>query len=294
MNLVGKIFTLLIMLMSIVFASFAVMVYATHRNWRDMVLNEDPNRTFANGHTGLGYKKLLEDAGKTIADLSSVRDDLEQELAAVRKDRDEQVAKIRAERDNAMADVARLTQQNNELDIKAREAAEAAKGVQLANNSYREDVGRTRRERDHAINVQSDFFKRIYQLQSQVHEGQAEVDRLNDLNREMAGRVVNLQDVLAYHGITEHTPENQRTPPRVEGLILALSEDRNLVTISIGSDDGVLRSHELEVFRLGTTPKYLCRVRVVDSKPDRAVAEVIPETRQGKIEKFDHVATKLR
>ena len=32
MNLVGKIFTVLILLMSIVFATFSIMVYSTHRN----------------------------------------------------------------------------------------------------------------------------------------------------------------------------------------------------------------------------------------------------------------------
>ena len=35
MNLVGKIFTVLILVMSILFMGFAMMVYATHRNWRD-------------------------------------------------------------------------------------------------------------------------------------------------------------------------------------------------------------------------------------------------------------------
>ena len=33
MNLVGKIFTVLIFLMSVVFAAFAVAVHATHKNW---------------------------------------------------------------------------------------------------------------------------------------------------------------------------------------------------------------------------------------------------------------------
>ena len=33
MNLVGKIFTVLIFLMSLVFAGFAVAVHATHKNW---------------------------------------------------------------------------------------------------------------------------------------------------------------------------------------------------------------------------------------------------------------------
>ncbi len=34
MNLVGKIFTVLIFVMSLVFMAFTVMVYATHVNWQ--------------------------------------------------------------------------------------------------------------------------------------------------------------------------------------------------------------------------------------------------------------------
>ncbi len=39
MNLVGKIFTVLILVMSVVFASCVVAVYATHKNWMAVVDN---------------------------------------------------------------------------------------------------------------------------------------------------------------------------------------------------------------------------------------------------------------
>jgi len=38
MTLIGKIFTMLILVMSIVFMSFAVMVFATHKNWKEQAL----------------------------------------------------------------------------------------------------------------------------------------------------------------------------------------------------------------------------------------------------------------
>ena len=39
MNLVGKIFTVLIFVMSLVFMTFAIMVYATQKNWKLVVDN---------------------------------------------------------------------------------------------------------------------------------------------------------------------------------------------------------------------------------------------------------------
>ena len=38
MNLVGKILTVLIFVMSLCFMMMAVMVYSTHINWRDKVM----------------------------------------------------------------------------------------------------------------------------------------------------------------------------------------------------------------------------------------------------------------
>ena len=37
MNLVGKIFIVLILVMSILFMAFSISVYHTHRNWQDLV-----------------------------------------------------------------------------------------------------------------------------------------------------------------------------------------------------------------------------------------------------------------
>ena len=41
MNLVGKIFIVLIFVMSILFMGFVVAVYATHTNWRDVVMKPE-------------------------------------------------------------------------------------------------------------------------------------------------------------------------------------------------------------------------------------------------------------
>ena len=40
MNLIGKIFVVLILVMSVLFMAFAMAVYAMHQNWREVVVNE--------------------------------------------------------------------------------------------------------------------------------------------------------------------------------------------------------------------------------------------------------------
>ena len=84
-------------------------------------------------------------------------------------------------------------------------------------------------------------------------------------------------------------------PPKVDGRVRAATAD-GLVEVSLGSDDGLMRGHTLEVFRDGATPsatKYLGRIEILSTKADVAVGKVMPQYRRGNIEKDDRVATRL-
>jgi len=94
--------------------------------------------------------------------------------------------------------------------------------------------------------------------------------------------------VMRRFEITVDTPLDNR-PPRVDGYVTAVS-DKNLIEISIGSDDGLRKHHFMEVYRKNS---YVGRVEIVKVEPDRAVAKIIPEFRRGIIKKGDRVATKL-
>ena len=54
MNFLGKMLTVMITVMSIIFMSFAVMVFATHKNWRQAALNPTATATM-----DLGLKPQL-------------------------------------------------------------------------------------------------------------------------------------------------------------------------------------------------------------------------------------------
>src|SRR4029453_42584 len=75
MTLIGKIFTVLIFVMSIVFMSFSVMVFATHKNWKDYVTNPT---------TGLQKQLDLAKQAKADADaqIAQLKENLRNEQAA--------------------------------------------------------------------------------------------------------------------------------------------------------------------------------------------------------------------
>ena len=80
----------------------------------------------------------------------------------------------------------------------------------------------------------------------------------------------------------------EKIPPAVAGVVTAVS--KNLVEISLGSDDGIRDGHQLDVFN---NTNFLGRIKIRRTAPNRAGGEIIPEYSKGEIKKGDRVATRL-
>jgi hypothetical protein len=63
-----------------------------------------------------------------------------------------------------------------------------------------------------------------------------------------------------------------------------------LVEVSIGADDGLKEGNTLIVYR---GSRYLGRLTVLETSPDKAVAQVDRQFQQGQIQEGDRVATRL-
>ena len=71
----------------------------------------------------------------------------------------------------------------------------------------------------------------------------------------------------------------------------ALTAPGGPLTLSVGSDDGLLKGHTLEVFRLNPA-RYLGTVRVIQVAPHQAVAQPVSRP-LGPIQQGDKVASKI-
>src|SRR5438270_11075995 len=123
MNLVGKIFVVLILIASTVFMTMGMMVYATHQNFEKAITDTKAK----DGHSG--WKEQLTDAYAESAKLHGDNNKLQEQIIAI----------------NA-AHLQALTKAENERDVLAKRAAdladevkkegvrldEAAKGLQVA------------------------------------------------------------------------------------------------------------------------------------------------------------------
>lgn len=69
--------------------------------------------------------------------------------------------------------------------------------------------------------------------------------------------------------------------------------DGKLMTLSVGSDAGLVKGNNLEVFRLGTTPRYLGRIRIVEVAPRQSIGQAIGKMTTP-VQAGDRVASKVQ
>ena len=273
MNLIGKILVTLIFVMSLVFLGFAVTVYATHQNW----------------------KLKADNFKKEIANLSQQRNDLQTKLDAETKRLQEEIkasqellAKAQSKRDELVKEVAGLQEGLSKKDEEIRQSLAAAK---TANENLAAADGKVEKLREEIQTVRTDRdknFQEIVRLTAEKNGLLGDKKQLDEINTKLAQQLAKAKLVLDRNSLSIETNVDG-IPPKVDGIVLQVAND--LVELSLGSDDGIAQGHTLDVSR---STKYVGRLVVIRTTPDKSVGKVLPEYLKGKIERDDRVATRLQ
>lgn len=283
MNLVGKIFVVLILVMSLVFASFAVAVYATHKNWKMIVENTDTS-------VGpLGLRAQLDNARSELDRMRQQREDLERQLDLERDRKAQAVAKLEHHVQALRQEVETLTAENQDVRAQATKNAASLEVAQRNVQAALEERDRLRDEIIKTIEQRDGYFKEIVKLTDELNDAQAEYKRLKETNAQLVEQIAQMQYVFNELQINWKPIAEGQDPPRVQGLVLAARENK-WVEVSLGADDGLRAGHELDVSRGG---KYIGRVRIIKTTPDRSVAQVLPDYLKAPVQEADRVRTKL-
>ena len=291
MNLVGKILTVFILVMSIFFCACAVMVYATHKNWREVVMR--PRQEAAPGKPA-GLMFQLEDEKKHFDDLKVEKDSLDARLTAERDAAVQALAKLSNEYDQLKLEIAQLKKDRDQSDQERREAL-----AQMANTEQRLAAMRKEIEGDAQT---PGLRKEILQAQTEREQYFNEVVRLNDekyqaieqLRRLRDYQVVLRQDldkavaVLRKFDLKAEPELYRDQAPPVDGVVLATPG--KYVEVSIGEDEGLLKGHKLEVYR---PTGYVGRIEVVKTDVDKSVCQVVPGYQKSRIQPNDSVTSRL-
>lgn len=283
MTFVGKIFVMLILVMSLVFMSFSVIVYATHKNWYAVV--ENP----ANANPP-GLKSQIDTLKRDLEVAKANRAKIEAEVAEEKSARMREVSKltsqveeIRQQRDEYQKTQAKLTEDTAQAVAAMTAAQTTLAKLRVEITDLRDINEKVRKDRD-------DKLAESVLLEDKLAISKSESDRLTKRNLDLSS------DVARYSQLIQDSEiPLEASPPRLEGVILAVNAN-GLIELSVGSDDGLAAGHKLEVFRLSpdaAASKYLGRATVVKVEADRSIARIDVESRQGTVQVDDRVATRL-
>ncbi|WP_254511036.1 hypothetical protein [Anatilimnocola floriformis] len=283
MTLVGKIFTVLIFVMSICFMTASVMVFATHKNWKDYA-----TATTAAAGKPVGLETQLKD-------LRLLETGLKEELERLKKRLEEERVARRAVLGSLTA---RLVKAESELLVKQREyetvvaalntATETAKLAQSRLSTLEAEIALTRGKLRDTEQDLDDKFNKVVTLQDELNQANNLKSNLGERNNQFAQQITRMKLVMDYHGLDEMSPV-RHIAPRVTGVVLAINNS-DLIEVSIGSDDGLKPGHVLQVYRGN---QYLGQITIRTTGPDRAVGQIDKTLQRGKIQKGDNVTTKL-
>lgn len=296
MTIIGKILTVFLFLFSLVFLGFAFTINT---------LNKDRQ-------TGKSwYSVAMELKTKSIPALQADVKARDEELAALRgqiatlnnevKSMKENVTKEVDQKNNEVqrakteADAAKRAFEKSQIDLKAaleeldkrrQEVARAYETIKQKNSELAQLVT----DKTNAMNLKTQFevaasslTARNQSMERQIKDLTEQVESLqvmlNDPTKRLTTKSTTVGDVVP-------------VPNDVEGIVKAVGND-GLVSISIGSDAGLLRGHTLEVFRLKPQPMYLGRMTIKEVSPHEAVGQIIDPKFRKLVQPNDIVANRI-
>lgn len=282
MNLVGKIFIVLILILSTVFMTMGIMVYSTQHNWQETVMG-GPNGT------PVGLKQQLADARTEQQKLKDEIAKYENALAIEKQTHFEALAKLETERNTIKAQLDAQQQDLTKAHTSLSEATTALKVQSDVVTSIRKEESDLRADIRQANQLTDDELKKATAAEDKLNIATGQLTDLKQRNDQLALDVAKAKLLLSKVGMTIEDAANGQ-PPAVHGRIIALDKD-NHVEITLGTDDGLRLGNTLEIYR---GDKYLGRMQVLEAEPHRAIGKVMKEYQQDVIRNGDEVATRLK
>jgi hypothetical protein len=278
MTFLGKIFSTILLLLSAAFMVLALVANASHRNWRDAVL--DPS---------VGLKRKVEEGQQVTRQLADSRMRAEAALAREQASRRTALAALQSQVDNLRQQlqareqaVQSLQAMNNELVQTDKSRAEQLASLTEANKNLESKIIAERTDRDQ-------LFAKSLELTDLYNQALGVLDTLSKVNSGLLADVSRYKEVLDARGINANDPLDG-SPPDRNGVVLAVNRPNKLIEISIGFDEGLRDGHTLRVTRGG---RYLGKVKVRKTEPDKSVAEILDAYLEGPIQAGDRVDTTL-
>ena len=280
MNWLGKVFVVLILIMSLIFMGLAMAVYATHRNWREVV--EGPN----------GLRRQLDEARQANEELKSEHNRRVEDLTREKEAAEQQLAKLETERVALADNNVRIQTELDQLRQQQREHIAAVAYTQSLNEGLTKEATGLRQQIRTEQQARDTAFAKTLEATEAVHQLTGQYETARERSEQLTKQVSGMTHVMREQGLDPAT-EPGAVVPTVDGVVSQVrrTAGAQLVEVTIGADDGLKAGNTLEVFR---GSKYLGRVEILQTSPDKSVGRIDRRFQQGQIQEGDRVATRLK
>jgi ABC-type Na+ efflux pump permease subunit len=276
MNWLGKVFVVLILVMSVLFMGLAMAVYATHKNWKTV---------------SEGLQTQLQQATAENEQLKTAHNRRVEELTAEVDAAEQQVRKLEAERVMLADANVQIQTERDQLNQQQRQHIAAVASTQALNQGLATEVTGLRHQIRTEQQARDASFAKTLDATEQLHQLSGEYENAQERSQQLTKQVAGMRTVMTEGGLNPDTDPGA-VVPTVDGVVSQIrrAAGAQLVEVTIGADDGLKAGNTLEVFR---GSKYLGRLEILRTSPDKSVGRVDRRFQQGQIQEGDRVATRL-
>ena len=274
MNLMGKIFTFMIFLMSTVFLVVSIMVGASDRAWK-----EEAQAMQTRARTATSSIDLLKNETAS----------LEKTLALAKVSRAQQLAHLQSQKTLAEEALAEKATQFNEEQKKAQGFARELKVANerlAAQDNQLADLKANNKKLVDDIAAQ---FAENRNIEKVLFELTAKREQLLRKEADLAAQLAKLQKVMKARGLGENDLVAS-IAPKIEAVVTAVGDNNATFAVAIGSDDGLRRGHEMDIYR---SNRHVGRGVVVLAQNNRSVLSIVKGMMNDIVREGDNVTTKL-
>ena len=274
MNFLGKILVVLILIMSIIFMSLAMAMYATHRNWKK---EADSLQIEVN------------EANARNRELDAELKELDGELAAEQASYIQQLQKLESERQQLTVQRNEMQERLTQLVGQNRELTGTVGATQQRLTALVEEVNELRANIIAAQQKRDESFVMVVEKTDELHQLRGDLTRATERNQQLIEQVSRYTQLMTENDLDPNAPP-KGDPPKVGGKVTQVRKN-DLIEVSLGSDDGLRPGHTIEVYR---GANYIGRAEVLETAPDKAVGKMLKQFRRSIVQEGDRVATRLK
>lgn len=274
MNLMGKIFTFMIFLMSTVFLVVSIMVGASDRNWKKEASD---------------MKTRASTATSSVDLLKNETASLEKSLALEQASRAQQLSNLQSQNRLAQEQLKdKATQFNEEQKI----AQEYARELAEANRKLKDqdaELAAIKANNKKLVDEIAAEFATNRNIDQVLSERTAKLNQLLKKEADMAAQLAKLQKVMKANGLNEDDLVAS-IAPKIEAVVTAVGDNNTKFAVAIGSDDGLRKGHEMDIYR---SNRHVGRGIVVAAENNRSVLSIVKGMMNDIVREGDNVTTKL-